>query len=123
MRKGIADWTDLQAAFAWALDQSENHRAFIETDMRAHANPTRMDNIRLAAEELARKLSSFCPDCGTAGFWIVERLAGLPCEACGAPTRETCAEVYGCLKCAHQLTRERTGAVHASDGRCDYCNP
>ena len=123
IRKGIADWTDLQAAFAWALDQSESRCAFIETDMRAHANPTRMDNIRLAAEDLASKLSSFCPACGTPGFWIVEHLAGLPCEACGAPTHETCADVYGCCKCAHRVTRERTGAVHASAGRCDYCNP
>ena len=61
IRKGIADWSDLQAAFIWAFEQSENDRVFIETDMRAHANPTRMENIRLAAEELAKKLSCLCP--------------------------------------------------------------
>ena len=123
LRKGIADWADLQAAFAWALDQSESRCVFIETDMRAHANPTRMDNIRLAAEELARKLCSPCPACGTPGFWIVERLAGLPCEDCGEPTRETRAEVHGCLKCAHRITHERTDRQSADPGRCDYCNP
>ena len=123
IRKGNADRAELQAAFAWALGQSESGRVFIETDMRGHANPTRMDNIRLAAEELARKLCSFCPACGAPGFWIVERLTGLPCEACGEPTRETRAEVHGCLKCAHRVTRERTDAVVASAGRCDYCNP
>ena len=123
IRKGIAGWADLQAAFAWALDQSASRRVFIETDMRAHANPTRMDNIRLAAEELARKLCSFCPACGTPGFWIVERIAGLPCEDCGAPTRETRAEAHGCLKCAHRITRERTDRQSADPGRCDYCNP
>ena len=123
IRKGLADWADLQAAFTWALDQSESRHVFIETDMRAHANPTRMDNIRLAAEDLARKLCSFCPVCGTPGFWIVERLTGLPCEDCGEPTRETRAEIHGCLKCTHRFTHERTDMTHASAGRCDYCNP
>ena len=123
IRKGLADWADLQATFAWALDQSESRCVFIENDMRAHANPTRMDNIRLAAEDLARKLQSPCPACGTPGFWIVEHLTGVPCEACGAPTRETHADVYGCCKCAHRVTRERTDAMYASAGRCDYCNP
>lgn len=123
IRKGLADWADLQAAFAWALDQSESRCVFIETDMRAYANPTRMDNIRLAAEELARKLSSFCPACGTPGFWIVKHLTGMPCEACGAPTRETRADVYGCYKCPHQVTLERADRAYADPVRCDYCNP
>ena len=123
IRKGLADWADLQAAFAWALDQSESRRAFIETDVRAHANPTRMENIRLAAEDLVKKLNSRCPACGLPGFGIVERLDGLPCEDCGAPTRETRAEVHGCLKCAHRVTQERTDMTSASAGRCDHCNP
>ncbi len=123
LRKGIADWADLQAAFTRALDQSESRCVFIETDMRAHANPTRMDNIRLAAEDLAQKLRSPCPACGLPGFWIVERISGLPCADCGAPTRETRAEIHGCLKCAHRVTRERTDKECADAGRCDYCNP
>lgn len=123
MRKGIADWAELQAAYTWALELSENRSVFIETDMRAHANPTRMDNIRLAAEELAQKLCATCPACGAPGFWIVERLTGLPCEACGVPTRETRADIYGCLKCAHRVTQERTDRKFADPGRCDYCNP
>ncbi|MEW6662949.1 MAG: DUF6671 family protein [Bacillota bacterium] len=123
MRKGIAAWTEYEAAFAWALEQSPCRRVFVETDMRAHANPTRLENIRLAAEDLARKLCSLCPACGTPGFWTVERLTGLPCEACGAPTRETRAEVLGCLKCAHRVTRERADKEYADAGRCDYCNP
>jgi len=117
-----ASWEETEA-FAQALRPSESLRVFIETDMRAHANPTRMDNIRLAAEDLARKLCSPCPVCGAPGFWIVERIAGLPCEDCGAPTRATRAEVYGCLKCAHRVPRSRTDVAAAPTGRCDYCNP
>lgn len=123
IRKGIADWDGLAQAFRRACAQAANGCAFIETDMRAHANPTRMENIRLAAEDLVKKLRSPCPACATPGFWIIERISGLPCEACGAPTRETRAEVYGCLKCAHRVTRERTGRQYADAGRCDYCNP
>ncbi len=123
LHKGIADRADLQAAFARALDQSESQCVFIETDMRAHANPTRMENIRLAAEDLVQKLRSPCPACGLPGFWIVERISGLPCADCGAPTRETRAEIHGCLKCAHRVTRERTDKECADAGRCDYCNP
>lgn len=123
MRKGIAAWAELEAAFAWARAAAANGRVFVETDLRAHANPTRMDNIRLAAEDLVKKLRSLCPDCGTPGFWIVERVAGLPCADCGAPTRETRAEILGCLKCAHRETRERADRQYADPGRCDYCNP
>ncbi len=123
LNKGIAHWAALRAAFDEALAQSENRRVFLETDMRAHANPTRMENIRLAAEDLVTRLNSLCPACGAPGFWIAERLAGLPCEDCGAPTRESRAEVHGCLKCAHRITRERTDRQSADPGRCDYCNP
>ncbi len=123
LRKGIADWVALRAAFDEAHGLADSRRVFIETDVRAHANPTRMKNIRLAAEDLLEKLNSRCQACGLPGFGIVERIAGLPCEACGEPTRETRAEVHGCLKCAHRVTRERTDRQSANPGRCDCCNP
>jgi hypothetical protein len=123
IRKGIAAWAELEAAFVWARHQSVSGRVFLETDVRADANPMRMENIRLAAEDLAKKLCPLCPACGTPGFWIVERLAGLACADCGAPTRETRAEVDGCLKCTHRVVRERTDRRYADPGRCDYCNP
>jgi len=123
IRKGISSWAELAALFTWALEQSPSGLAFLETDVRAHANPTRLENIRLAAEDLASKLRSLCPECGAPGFWIVERVPGLPCGDCGAPTRETQADVTGCVKCPHRVTRERTDRQYADPGRCDYCNP
>lgn len=123
IRKGIASWATLEAAFAWAREQSASGRVFLETDGRAHANPTRMENIRRAAEDLAKKLCSQCPACSTPGFWIVERVPGLRCADCDAPTRETRSEVHGCLKCAHRETRERTDRQYADPRYCDYCNP
>ena len=123
IRKGIAAWPELETVFAWALAESANGRVFVETDMRAHVNPTRMDNIRLAAEDLVKKLHSLCPVCSTPGFWIVDHMEGLACMDCGTPTREIRAEVYGCLKCAHRFTREHPDRKYADPGRCDNCNP
>ncbi len=123
LRKNIADWQALRDAFAWACGEADNGHAFLETDVRAHMNPTRREVIAQAAQDLACKLCTPCPDCGTPGFQIVERVAGLPCEACGTPTRETRAEILGCLKCAHRETREQTDRQYADAGRCDDCNP
>lgn len=123
IRKGITTWTELETESATALAASASKQVFVETDVRAHANPTRMNNIRLAAEDLVKKLASLCPACSTPGFWIVERVDGLPCEACGAPTRETRAEIFGCLKCMHRETRPLTNQQYADPGRCNDCNP
>ncbi|MDP1898977.1 MAG: hypothetical protein Q8K96_00800 [Rubrivivax sp.] len=123
IEKGLAAWTALEAAFHRARGLAENGRVFLENDVRAHAHPTRMEVIRLAAKDLAAKLDSACPACGAPGFWVVERLRGLPCADCGAPTQEVRADIYGCLKCAHRETRARVGVEHADPGRCDYCNP
>lgn len=105
-----------------ACESAANGRAFLETDMRAHANPTRMENIRAAAEDLTRKVSSPCPACGAPGFWIIERAPGLLCEDCGAPTRQARSENLRCAKCAHQVAVARPEAAVPSQ-RCDYCNP
>ena len=123
IRKGISSWTQLEAAFTWALEQSSSNLIFLEVDVRAHANPTRLENIRLAADDLVKKLRSVCPECGAPGFWIVECIAGLPCEECGTPTQEPRADVLGCAKCQHRITRERTDRNTADPGRCTYCNP
>ena len=123
IEKGLASWTALEAAFNQARGEAENGRVFLENDLRAHAHPTRMDVIRLVAADLAAKLNSLCPACGAPGFQVVERLSGLPCADCGAPTREIRADIHGCLKCAHRETRERADQQYADPGRCDYCNP
>ena len=45
LRKGIADWAELEAAFNWAKAQAANGQVLLETDLRAHANPTRQGTI------------------------------------------------------------------------------
>lgn len=121
-RKDLADWPNLQKAVSWAMNLDPNQQVFIETDMRASANPTRMQNIRQAAEELARRLSSLCPSCGTPGFAKAGLIRGLPCEDCGSPTEEAKADIHRCVRCEHQsvVDRERKFAAARS---CGYCNP
>lgn len=123
IQKGIATYDDLKVSFHLARELAANGAVFLETDMRAHGNPTRMETISKAASDLAEKLCSNCPVCETPGFYASERLAGLPCEACGSPTREIRAEIHRCKLCGHQLTVERAEAKTAPPARCDYCNP
>ena len=122
LRKGLADWVSLEDAVTWAVNFAPNRRAFVETDMRAFANPTRLENIRLAAEDLARRLTSLCPACGTPGFALTGQVRGLPCEDCGTPTGEAKADIHRCVRCEHQVLVERE-REHASARYCGYCNP
>lgn len=123
IRKGICDWAELELSFTWARGQSCTRRVFLETDVRAHANPTRQEMIRRAAQDLSARLCSLCPACSAPGFWLIERLAGLPCEDCGAPTRETIIDLIGCVTCGEQDKRPSTSRTGADPSRCDYCNP
>ena len=93
----------------------------LQTDMRAHRNPTRLAMIARAASALASRLSTPCPACAAPGFGPAESIPGAPCEACGAPTRLPRAERWACPRCAHQ--QERPLALRASPERCDLCNP
>ena len=123
IRKDIDTWTKLEDTFFWARGQSANGSVFLETDMRAHANPTRMEHIRLAAVDLAEKLNSVCSVCGIPGFWIIDQVKGLPCGMCGSPTDRIREDIYGCLKCSHRVTKKRAEKKFADPKYCDYCNP
>ncbi len=124
LEKGLHDWETLERAFRRARDDSENGLVFIEHDLRAHAHPGRRQVIRRATENLRDKLLSCCPDCGAPGFWPVERIPGLPCAACGAPTREARTVVWGCPQCGRREPRlPDTLRSGADPGRCDHCNP
>lgn len=121
--KGIFEYDELTRAFNWAISLSPERKAIVETDMRAHANPTRMANILKATQNLIAKLNSACPECNTPGFWLTERRAGLPCEWCETPTNEIMAEIYSCARCGKKEERMYPKGKKASAGRCPVCNP
>jgi len=96
----------------------------IETDMRALYNPTRMNNITKATEDLVRKLQQLCPNCDFVNFDIAERLKGLPCELCGLPTQSIRAHLYKCDRCEFQQEILFPDGVKFGDPMyCVYCNP
>jgi len=119
--KDILDAAALEAAVQKALKICG--AAFVETDMRAHRNPTRMAAIERATRDLARRFHSRCPNCKVPGFDVTERIAGLPCAWCGQPTRVIMTEVLACRSCHHRVERQATPDDSADPGQCDGCNP
>jgi hypothetical protein len=113
-----------QAALAEAVHSviAECGAAFVETDMRAHRNPTRMLAIRRATKELVRSFWRRCPQCGQPGFDVSERVLGLPCGRCGEPTRLPRSEISRCRSCGHHQERPVVAAF-ADPGQCEGCNP
>lgn len=123
IHRDVASQTALDTDFMRLRAQAANGLVFLETDLRAHANPTRMDMIRRGTVDLAARLGAYCPACAAPGFWRVERVAGLPCADCGTPTGDPRADVLGCVRCPHRETRARAESDTADPSRCDYCNP
>lgn len=121
--KGIADWSSLKSCFESCLAESNNQQVFIETDLRAFANPSRMQYIKQAALDLRHRIQSQCPVCATPGYWVTERQPGLPCSACGLPTASYLNEVWSCVSCDHQSVQMRADCVAAEPSNCTYCNP
>lgn len=123
IRKGITSWEAFEQQFHLARHSSANAEVFIETDMRADANPTRMCVIRKAAMELGQRLASLCMRCQAPGFWCVGQVPGLPCGLCGEATQDAVAEIFACVQCDHQHVRELTHERAADPAHCDFCNP
>ncbi len=120
--KGIISPEALAEAVQSAL--SATGKAHLETDMRAHYNPTRMQAIAQAAQNLVEKLLHLCPRCDWPDFDVVETLVGLPCEWCGLPTAKVRSQIFGCKKCGFQQEVSfPEGNQTANPAECAYCNP
>ena len=99
-------------------------QVFLETDLRAHRNPTRMEAIKHATEDLIKNIASRCPSCNCPGFVVSHLQKGLKCAACGTPTELPIHQVYSCSKCDYSETRPCTKHSATADPKyCDYCSP
>ncbi len=78
--KDIADWSRLETCFDSGVAQSSSGGVFVELDLRAFANPSRMKHIEQAATDLLQRMQSTCPICQAPGFWIRERRPGRFCR-------------------------------------------
>lgn len=123
--KDIASEVELEAAFLEARMLSNDKKSVsIETDMRAHMNPTRMKVIHQLGKKLAERLCCLCPRCNTPGWGLTKSISGLPCEFCFYPTEICEKEILGCPKCDFQTDIEPShGLTKAPASNCPYCNP
>jgi hypothetical protein len=96
---------------------------FLETDMRAHRNPTRMQAIARATRDLVRRFQGRCPGCSYPGYDVTERVSGLRCGCCGLPTHAAQFEVLSCRSCGRREERPVAGRETADPADCANCNP
>lgn len=122
--KGVATRDSLAYAISEAARVSEDRRAQVMTDMRAHMNPTRMKTISDLAARLARRVATECPACGTPGFGRIAFSAGIPCAVCGTESIVPGGDLMGCATCDCELeTRHIPVREYAEAGECPRCNP
>lgn len=121
-KKGIDSWEKLGSAFQRMIDA--NGSAWVETDMRAHLNPTRMNVIEEVTHLLIQKIQSACPSCAAPGFSLTKSVSGLPCAWCNTPTLTTKSHVYSCQKCNFAVEKKYpSGKQTESPEFCLHCNP
>ena len=71
LAKGLQDPGAVDDAIQRALNLSGAGGAFLQTDMRAHQNPRRMETIGRLAERLAARLGTGCPVCVAPGWGLL----------------------------------------------------
>lgn len=97
---------------------------YVETDMRASFNPTRMKVIEAAAHKLAQKANTKCPQCDTPGFSISGVEKGLLCSFCKLPTRGILKNIFKCKNCNFISEVMFPNLIQVENPQfCDYCNP
>lgn len=122
LRKGLQSWSALHAAFADLKSSFPDATLSVENDLRAHMNPTRMNNIALATADLVQRMQRACPECGAPGFGLMSKVPGLPCRDCGSATEVARAELHGCVACEHRVLLE-VAELHCDPASCPDCNP
>ena len=122
IQKGISDMDELEKVFTNLI--SKYGSVYVETDMRAMHNPSRMKVIEKATEKLVEKIKSICPNCQMPGFGITDAKKGLKCSLCGLPTNSVLSYFYECRHCHFKKEEKYPHQKTTEDpGYCDYCNP
>lgn len=122
--KGIKQYDVLEDAFLKSCRLSDDGKALVETDMRAHMNPTRMEVIKELADSFSKRLDAPCPLCYNPGWGVIDTQKGLECEICRSETDMVKFEIFGCPKCLHKENRPRhDGLTFADPQYCRWCNP
>jgi hypothetical protein len=122
--KGLNTVKALELAFKKCIKYAKEGKLWVETDMRAQFNPSRMQVIYDLAIKLADRLRTLCPKCYTPGWGQIRQKKGLICACCGLETELIKLEIFGCVKCDYEENKERSdGKKKADPANCQYCNP
>jgi hypothetical protein len=120
LAKGVTDAHLL--ATTCAAQCASGRPVWLEADMRAHFNPTRMAAIAAATDDLIRRLTARCPICAHPD-WVPQTTGGRPCKWCGGATIEPWIEAYSCDACGHSAERIVDPDRAGSPAHCGDCNP
>jgi hypothetical protein len=121
IHKGINSWKELYETFQFL--RKKHNCIFIETDMRANYNPTRMKQIERTGYKLIENIKSCCPKCNTPGFSVTDVCYGLPCKACNSATDSILSVSYTCQKCQFTSTKHPYEKPFEDPMYCNTCNP
>jgi hypothetical protein len=122
--KGIQDYENLQKAIIASAHYSCDKLVRLETDMRAHMNPTRGRNIRKLGILLFRRLTCLCPSCKAPGWGKTDILRGRLCQLCQCPTDLPISYVWSCPLCPYREEKPFSASIEYTDPQyCALCNP
>ena len=120
--KGITDIRELTDKYHHL--RAHGGQISVETDMRAHVNPSRMQVMGQAAEQLLSKVLSCCPNCAMPGFEVTDVLPGLPCELCQQASPLPLSHLLQCKHCHYLEEKLYPQGIRLADPRwCQHCNP
>ncbi|MBK7944771.1 MAG: hypothetical protein IPJ85_05420 [Flavobacteriales bacterium] len=122
MKKGITSEEVLRSMVDSLV--GSNGSCWVETDMRAMMNPTRMRVIGETAARFANELATACPVCNACWFRVTGTRHGLPCALCSWPTESIRSIERGCWECGHVAFESRPDGKREEDPQhCSNCNP
>ncbi|MDF2379691.1 MAG: hypothetical protein P1V18_05770 [Candidatus Gracilibacteria bacterium] len=98
-------------------------KIYVETDMRAHRNPTRMKAIQLATESLLKNIKSLCPSCNLPGYIVKKTKGQKNCKECKTPTKIPLYNISICQHCNHKENTHIGIETEVKAMYCNYCNP
>lgn len=122
--KGIQDPDQLKKAISISCSNSSDQQALLQTDMRAHMNPTRALNLVKLGLRLFRRIERPCPSCNSPGWGPSRKLPGKRCKACYYPTELPRASLWCCPACLFEQEKSLPSAeIGAEPCYCPNCNP
>ena len=121
--KGIDSLARLTRAIEEISALSPDGKVIIESDLRAHASPSRQKNITTLSEKLLARILSLCSSCGAPGWGKLSYEKGLTCLECGTDVPNAIhREILSCVAC-ERAERGKIIATEVDPAHCPQCNP